>query len=82
MKHRRSCRTAIRAAPATGLVAALDLAREHGPQCRATGADEMKRQLEGDTARWVKLGQELDIEPLDWSRGRPEPRPPSARSAR
>jgi tripartite-type tricarboxylate transporter receptor subunit TctC len=29
------------------------------------GADEMKRQLEGDTARWVKLGQELDIKPLD-----------------
>ena len=29
------------------------------------GAEEMKRQLEGDTARWVKLGQELDIKPLD-----------------
>lgn len=31
----------------------------------APGADEMKRQLEGDTARWVRLGQELDIKPLD-----------------
>lgn len=31
----------------------------------APGADEMKRQLEADAARWVRLGQELDIKPLD-----------------
>jgi tripartite-type tricarboxylate transporter receptor subunit TctC len=31
----------------------------------APGPDEMKRQLEGDTARWQKLAQELDIKPLD-----------------
>jgi len=31
----------------------------------APGADEMKRQLEADAARWVKLAQELDIKPLD-----------------
>jgi tripartite-type tricarboxylate transporter receptor subunit TctC len=30
-----------------------------------SGADEMKRQLEADSARWVKLAQELDIKPLD-----------------
>lgn len=29
------------------------------------GQDEMKRQLEADAARWVKLAQELDIKPLD-----------------
>jgi len=29
------------------------------------GPDEMKRQLEADAARWVKLAQELDIKPLD-----------------
>ncbi len=29
------------------------------------GPDEMKRQVEGDAARWVKLAQELDIKPLD-----------------
>lgn len=31
----------------------------------APGADEMKRQLEGDAARWQKLAQELDLKPLD-----------------
>lgn len=31
----------------------------------APGADEMKRQLEGDAARWQRLAQELDIKPLD-----------------
>ncbi len=31
----------------------------------APGPDEMKRQLEGDAARWVKLAQELDLKPLD-----------------
>lgn len=31
----------------------------------APGPDEMKRQLEGDAARWVRLAQELDIKPLD-----------------
>jgi tripartite-type tricarboxylate transporter receptor subunit TctC len=31
----------------------------------APGPEEMKRQLEGDAARWVKLAQELDIKPLD-----------------
>jgi tripartite-type tricarboxylate transporter receptor subunit TctC len=31
----------------------------------APGAEEMKRQLEADAARWVKLAQELDIKPLD-----------------
>jgi tripartite-type tricarboxylate transporter receptor subunit TctC len=30
-----------------------------------SGTDEMKRQLEADSARWVKLAQELDIKPLD-----------------
>jgi tripartite-type tricarboxylate transporter receptor subunit TctC len=30
-----------------------------------SGPDEMKRQLEGDAARWVKLAQELDLKPLD-----------------
>lgn len=29
------------------------------------GADEMKRQLETDAARWQRLAQELDIKPLD-----------------
>ena len=29
------------------------------------GADEMKRKLEGDTARWARLAKELDIKPLD-----------------
>lgn len=29
------------------------------------GAEVMKRQLEGDAARWVKLAQELDLKPLD-----------------
>jgi tripartite-type tricarboxylate transporter receptor subunit TctC len=31
----------------------------------APGAEEMKRQLEADAARWVKLAGELDIKPLD-----------------
>lgn len=31
----------------------------------APGPDEMKRQLEDDAARWVKLAQELDLKPLD-----------------
>ncbi len=29
------------------------------------GAATMRRQLEGDTARWKKLAQELDLKPLD-----------------
>lgn len=29
------------------------------------GTEAMKRQLESDTARWVRLAQELDIKPLD-----------------
>jgi tripartite-type tricarboxylate transporter receptor subunit TctC len=29
------------------------------------GAEEMKRKLEGDVARWQKLAQELNIKPLD-----------------
>lgn len=29
------------------------------------GPDEMKRKVEADAARWVKLAQELDIKPLD-----------------
>ncbi|TWO70596.1 tripartite tricarboxylate transporter substrate binding protein [Caenimonas sedimenti] len=31
----------------------------------APGPDEMKRKVESDAARWVKLAQELDIKPLD-----------------
>jgi tripartite-type tricarboxylate transporter receptor subunit TctC len=31
----------------------------------APGAEEMKRQLEADAARWVKLAQDLGIKPLD-----------------
>ena len=31
----------------------------------APGPDEMKRQLEADAARWVKLASDLDIKPLD-----------------
>ncbi len=27
--------------------------------------DEMRRKVEGDAARWVKLAQELDIKPID-----------------
>jgi tripartite-type tricarboxylate transporter receptor subunit TctC len=31
----------------------------------APGADEMKKKLESDIARWQKLAKELDIKPLD-----------------
>jgi tripartite-type tricarboxylate transporter receptor subunit TctC len=31
----------------------------------APGPEEMKRKVEADAARWVKLAQELDIKPLD-----------------
>ena len=31
----------------------------------ATGADEMKKKVEGDTTRWAKLAKELDIKPLE-----------------
>ena len=31
----------------------------------APGPEEMKRQLEADAARWLKLANELDIKPLD-----------------
>ena len=30
-----------------------------------TGADEMRRKVESDASRWVKLAVELDIKPLD-----------------
>jgi tripartite-type tricarboxylate transporter receptor subunit TctC len=31
----------------------------------APGPEEMRRQVEGDSARWQKLAQELDIKPID-----------------
>jgi tripartite-type tricarboxylate transporter receptor subunit TctC len=31
----------------------------------SSAPDEMRRKVEGDAARWVKLAQELDIKPID-----------------
>ena len=31
----------------------------------APGPDEMKRKVEADSARWIKLAQEMNIQPLD-----------------